>query len=286
MTNIEEAMKKLEEQQIWEAKAKADANIKPEAVSEPETATQPESAEQSEAAEQQEVVETPSTPPAPYASATPEPGRIDEHIISFHHPNSRVSDSFKQFHTMLRNLSEGSTSTLAFTSALAGEGRTTAAVNFAIALASDVPGTVCLVDADLRHPGVHSSLDIHPAQGLADVLTLDVPLESVITQTAVPRLSMISAGNVNGSPSELLRSLKTSRVIAELRERFDYVIFDTSPVLRYPDTILLASHVDGIVMVIKAGKTKRKQVTRALELLAHAGVMGFVLNQASADLAK
>lgn len=244
MTNIEQAMKKLEEQR--------------------------------------RTGESQAAAVTPYVIAPVEKPRVDERIVSYHRPDSSLTETFKQFHTLIRNLSRESSATLAFASALHGEGRTTAAVNFAVALASDVQGQVCLVDADLRRPGVHKALDLRPPHGLADVLATDLPLSSVILPTAVPRLSVICAGVARGSPSELLRSAKMARVVAELRERFDYTVFDTAPVLPVADTIHLASYVDGVILVIEAGSTKRRHVTRALELLANASVMGFVLNKAPA----
>ena len=256
MSNIENAMKKLEE--LRRAQETQDALSKDLAPGVP--------------AEQ-----------VAYVVAPPDAAKVDERIVSFHEPNSLLTESFKQFHSVIRNLAQQSSATLAFASALHGEGRTTAAVNFAVALASDIQGTVCLVDADLRRPGVHKSLDVRVSRGLADVLALDVPLSDVIVPTSVQRLSVVCAGNSSANPSELLRSAKFARIVAELRERFDYTIFDTTPVLPVADTIHLASQVDGIIMVIEAGKTKRASVKRAIELLSHGAVMGFVLNKGSAE---
>ena len=299
MTNIEEAMKKqaeLRRRQAEEAAptgadAQAEAPPGPRAAPKPQAPPAP--AEPSAAVAElhadvaiEPIVQTELAvkPATTYEPASATSARIDERIVSFHHPESQASENFKQFHTLLRTLSEESTATVAFASATRGEGRTTAAVNFAVALAADAPGSVCIVDADLRHPGVHKALGMRPPLGLADVLGKDIPLDTAIVPTAVPRLSLLAAGNSGGSPSELLRSLRLGKVIDELRERFDYTVFDTAPVLPVADTILLASHMDGLVMVVRAGKTKRKHVVRAMELLGHASMMGFVLNQANESI--
>ena len=208
---------------------------------------------------------------------------VDERVVAYHQPGTALTENFKQFNTVVRAMTQGAASTLAFTSASKGEGKSVVALNFAVALAYDCEGPVCVVDADLRSPSLHRLMGMRNTHGIADVLEGKLAVEDAPIPTPIEKLFLIPAGNIPTNPSELFGSRRAAQVIGELRSRFDYVIFDTASVLPAADTIHLASHLDGVVIVIQAGSTRRKQAERAVELLGHTNVLGFILNKSERE---
>jgi len=225
----------------------------------------------------------------PVKLATPQPARpaatsmrIDDRIAAFHRPDTVFTENLK--HTVIRAVSRGSASTLAFTSAEKGEGKSVVALNFAVAFAYDCEGTVCVIDGDLRNPSIHKLLGIENGPGLSEMLSGAAPMDgSLALATPLERLFVVTAGKTPPNPSELFGSNRAPQVIAALRSRFDYLIFDSAPVLPVADTIHLASHLEGVVMVVAAARTKRKQVSRAVDLLGPANILGFILNKIERD---
>jgi succinoglycan biosynthesis transport protein ExoP len=165
------------------------------------------------------------------------------------------------------------------TSAMAGEGKTTTAANLAIVLAQ-TGNSVVLVDADLRRPRVHRVFGIDGVLGLTNNLvgeSIDMTLHSY-----APELSLIVSGVVPPNPSEMLSGKRMGGFIAELKSRFDYVVIDSAPTLAVSDAVALSQHVDGVLMVVQAGRTTAPQLHRALATLEQvsAPLLGLVLNRA------
>jgi receptor protein-tyrosine kinase len=209
-------------------------------------------------------------------------GAVDEHIVSFHYPRSGLTENFKQIQLVVQNmLPEGTNRMLMFTSSFAGEGKTTASLNLAAAIAQDPSKRVIVVDADMREPKVHALLGMRVRQGFGDLLTTDAPTSTVITTTAVPGLKAILCGELPPNPAELVASERAREVFAELKQDFDYIIVDTPPVLPVVDTIHMAAFADGVLLIVEAARTSRRKVQRAVQLLndAHASVLGFLLNK-------
>ena len=167
---------------------------------------------------------------------------------------------------------------LVITSAKAAEGKSTTAVNLALSLAQS-GHRVAIVDADLREPALSKQLKIKAARGLTDVLTGDATLDTAM-HTYRPTLDVLFAGPVPPNPSEMLGSQKMSSIIEELVERYEYVIFDAPPVLPVTDAVVLATQVDGAVMVVRQGRTSRAAAADAARRLnaVNANLVGFVLN--------
>ncbi|HUS59284.1 MAG TPA: CpsD/CapB family tyrosine-protein kinase [Planctomycetota bacterium] len=208
--------------------------------------------------------------------------RIDDRIAAFHRPGTAFTENLK--HTVIRAVARGSAATLGFTSAEKGEGKSIVALNFAVAFAYDCEGTVCVVDGDLRNPTIHKLVGVSNGTGFSEMLDGSAPADGThALPTPLERLFILTAGKIPTNPSELLGSKRAAQVIAELRSRFDYLIFDTAPVLPAADTIHLASHLEGVVVVVEAGRTKRKQVARAVDLLSGANILGFILNKIERD---
>jgi len=209
---------------------------------------------------------------------------ISEHIVAFHHPRAAPAESFRQLRIVIHNLARDQfLKTIGFTSSVRGEGSSTTALNFAVALAQDLEQDILVVDADLQQPSQHSLLGLGSSRGLVDLLTQDVNLDSAIHPTAVPRLFLLAAGLPPGNPTELFNSPQLPEIFGQLRERFEYVIVDSTPILAGGDTVYLSEHLDGLILVVEAGRTNRKYPAQALELLGKANLLGLVLNKVTAS---
>jgi capsular exopolysaccharide synthesis family protein len=165
-------------------------------------------------------------------------------------------------------------------SASAGEGKTTVALNLASVLAQG--GRTCLVEGDLRRPMIESALEINPRAGLTEVLGGKQSLEEALTTVAtVPGLSVLPIRDVPSNPADLLAGNKTKALIATLRERFDHIVIDSPPLLSFSDARNWASLSDAVILVSRYGRTTRRAIRRSAELLAGTGapLLGVVLNE-------
>ncbi len=206
--------------------------------------------------------------------------QVDPHIVAYHHPHSHLTESFRRVKAMLRGVAGTERlRTVAITSAGKGEGKSTTALNLAIAMAQDFDTRVCIVDADLRRPRLHRLLGFTPRRGLSDVLGGDALPEDVLITDAVPRLVVLPGGRSSRTPSEMLGSPRMRQLVEELKSRFDFILFDTPPVLTVADAILLGPMTDGVILVIQAGKVRKRPIERAVELLHNSRILGFVLNR-------
>jgi protein-tyrosine kinase len=166
-------------------------------------------------------------------------------------------------------------------SAVAGEGKTLTASNLALTLSESYQRNVLLVDADLRRPSVHAVFKVKGSPGLAEGL-MSVEDRKLPLHVISPRLTILPAGTPSSDPMAGLTSTRMRYLIDEAREAFDWVIIDTPPVGLLTDANLLASMVDGVVMVVKAGSTPYGLVRRAVDAIGAPRVLGVVLNRATA----
>ena len=155
-------------------------------------------------------------------------------------------------------------------SALPGEGKSTTACNLALALAEGGQ-KVALVEGDLRRPRVAQYLGLVDAVGLTTVLVGRVELAHAMQETQFPGLSVLSSGKTPPNPAELLQSRAMAALIADLRAEYDVVLIDAPPLLPVTDAALIASVVDGAVLVVRHGKTSAEQVRGAVERLEGVG---------------
>lgn len=199
-------------------------------------------------------------------------------LASFETDRSAVADAYRELRINLRFLEVADgPRVLLIASCGPDDGRTTTAVNLALALA-EANHTVAIVDADLRRPLVGSYLELPGEVGFSTVLAGEVPLGEALQATHFPRLTALTSGAVPANPTELLESPATSDVLGELSRQFDYVIVD-SPSLLVTDAALLAARSQGVLVVARFGKTTRKQLAEAIHRLTRAGgpLLGAVL---------
>jgi capsular exopolysaccharide synthesis family protein len=199
-------------------------------------------------------------------------------VLTLTDPRSQAAEAFRLLRYRLEILQEGGVKALAFTSAGSREGRTTVAVNTALSLGRGGRNRVALVDADLRHPSVHTLLGLRPREGLCDVVAGRAALGGCLWQFGQDELFVLPAGNVPDDLGATLHDPRLGELLAELRERFDYVLVDAPPVLRLADVPTLCRDLDGVLMVVRAGSTSIDLVGAAVDALCGVTVHGVVLN--------
>lgn len=202
-------------------------------------------------------------------------------FASSHMPHD-FGEAFRSLRTALTAQYAGTgTKIMVVTSAQPLEGKTTTAVNIAMALAYG-SSRVLLIDADMRRPGLHRPLRLTNERGLAQVLVGQMRIRDVIQRTVDPNLLAITAGRTPPNPSELLSSERMKTLIENLAHGpFDWIIIDTPPVLAVTDAVILAPVVDGLTFVIGAEMTRRRLAERALDTImqAHPRHCAVVLNK-------
>ncbi len=225
------------------------------------------------------------------------------HLVALFDPQSPLAEGYRSLRTNIQFAGgmQGNR-VLAFVSAGAQEGKSTSAVNLAIALAQDGK-RVLLVDADLRKPTIHERLGLEQAPGLSEVIlgTVAYPeairtvtdlmlgklgVDQVINAPGIDNLNILPSGKRPDNPAEFMNSPRLTELIDSVRKEYDIVIFDCPPILPVTDGVTLGSKVDGVVMVYQVGKVGRNALKRAKSLLenAHASLIGIVLSNVSAEL--
>jgi len=205
--------------------------------------------------------------------------------ISLLQPDSYVAEQFRALRGRIDAVEtpERRIRTLAITSSLPGEGKTTASINLALVTALSVGRRVLLIDCDLRRPRVHSALGLRPKAGLAEVLNGEVTFEEAVVRAEGADLDVLAVRDRPVNPSELLGAPSMRDLIAAVGKRYDRVILDTPAALGLPDAKAVGDQCDALVMVVRADKTPQEDVQSVLEILGRSRVIGVVLNGTSVD---
>ena len=193
------------------------------------------------------------------------------------------TDAIKILSTqVLQRMEENHWGSIAVTSPRADMGATTIALNLGLSIAREIEYTVLVVDANLRHPGVHSYFGIKPNYGLSDYLSDDVELSDILVNPkGISHFVMLPAGKPSAMSSELLKSPKMCNLVEELKSRYPkrIIIFDLPPVLETADALSFMPCVDAALLVLEDDETKEADLTRTVELLSVTNIIGTVLNK-------
>lgn len=198
-----------------------------------------------------------------------------------------VVEAYKTIRTNLMFLlSQNNGKVIAFSSANAGEGKSTTSVNVAIAL-SQLGGKVLVIDADMRRSSIHKKLHLDNQVGLANVLASLADCESAI-KSVNENLDIMTSGSIPPNPSELLGTEKFDALLAQLKEVYNYIVIDTPPINVVSDALIVAPKTDGLVLVVRDAYTPHDTIHRAIDAAEFANIklLGTILNGADAKTAR
>jgi capsular exopolysaccharide synthesis family protein len=201
-------------------------------------------------------------------------------LITHADPRSPVAEAYRSMRTNLAFArAQQSPQAIVVASPGPADGKSTTVANLAITFAQQGQRTL-LIDADLRRAVLDKAFDIPRSPGLTEAIVGEAALGDVIHDTSVPNLSIIASGRFPPNPAELLGSSRMQEILHEAKARFDVVLLDSPPLLAVTDAAVLATMVDGVVLVIRTERTKREGVRRALGHVrsVRGRLLGVVLN--------
>ncbi len=212
------------------------------------------------------------------------PSQAQSRLVALREPRSPAAEAYRTLRTNIQFSSlDRPIRTILATSTAPGEGKSTAIANLAVTLAQ-AEKRVILVDCDLRRPALHTLFDVPNNEGLTS-LVLQEGSNLPLQPTSVPSLQLLTSGPLPPRPADILGSCRMEAVIAILVEHADIVLFDTPPVTAVTDAAVLATKVDGVLLVFRSGNTKHGRAREARELLekVNAHILGVVLTDVRAE---
>lgn len=209
--------------------------------------------------------------------------QANSELLIYADSRSSLAEAYRQLRTSILLSSAGhAPKSLLITSSLPSEGKTTTATNTAISLAQ-TGAKVLIIDADMRRPRLHSVFNIENGDGLSTILSTELSEQEilkVIKHDEGTKLNMLTSGPIPPNPAELIGSEQMANLLKLLQSHFTHVVVDSPPITSFTDGVLIASMVDGVILVVHAGKSSRQVVRRARQLLQDVGakIFGVVLN--------
>jgi capsular exopolysaccharide synthesis family protein len=206
-------------------------------------------------------------------------GHMSPLLVAALAPHAPIAEQYRTLRTRIMLGEDGTPRRVVLVSSPgAGDGKSITATNLALTMAQEFNRKIVLVDADLRQPGTHHLLGLPQTPGLSEVLDGSVSLEEALVELPEFNLWVLPAGVAPERPAELLGSLAMRRALDALRTRFDRVVLDMPPAVPLADVGVLAPHVDGVLLIVRAGVTTKPQIERALATFDPHRLMGLVLN--------
>ena len=205
---------------------------------------------------------------------------MDKTVIAMHLPRSRPSEAYRTVRTAVCFSAVGSQHrVIQVTSPAAGDGKSTLTANFAVSLAQSGKSTI-LVESDFRRPKVHKLMGVNNDTGVVNVLRGDAEISDAIQTTELENFDVMPCGSRPKNPSELITGPEYEHLLEALREKYEYVIIDSPPVLVVTDPCSVAPRTDGVLLCIRLGRHTREFGRRALEQLRDVGanITGLVVN--------
>jgi tyrosine-protein kinase Etk/Wzc len=207
--------------------------------------------------------------------------QVQARLITNYSPKSSTAEAFRILRTNIISRKKNSDcTTLLITSSGPKEGKSTIQANMATALAQ-MDAKVILVDLDLRRPMVHTILGFEKETGMSDFLMdKTTKIEDIIKPTNIKNLDIITSGIIPPNPSELLASKRMDDALRDLKEKYDYILFDSPPVIAVTDSMVMANKVDLLILAIRVDQADKNVVRRTKELLENikVDITGVVIN--------
>lgn len=196
-------------------------------------------------------------------------------------PQSAGADRFRYLRMRLQDLRQiAKLQSLVITSPIPEDGKSTLAMCLATALAEGGKRSTLLIEADLHHPTLGSSLGLRPARGLAECLESEFDALSEIRKIEPLGWYLLHAGKAKGNPTELLQSDALSALMQRVSPHFDWIVIDSPPALPLTDAFSLSRQVDATLLVARADRTPREAIEETLKLIGRKHVVGIILNGA------
>lgn len=196
--------------------------------------------------------------------------------------NGKSGDLYQNLKiNLLNRYPNGSIKTIMFVGTTHGVGTSTTAVNFAKTMARNCGLSVLLLDVNLRTPVIHDLFRIDHAPGLVEFLTSREEPKAPFVKSEANNLSVLPCGKNFSAIAALFESKRFDQFLKVVREQFDYVVLDCPPLPAFPETRVICTKVDGVIMVVESGKTREKVALRVKKELEEAGanILGLVLNK-------
>jgi capsular exopolysaccharide synthesis family protein len=209
-------------------------------------------------------------------------------LVTLTDPRSQAAEAYRTLRTNLTFAAlDNPLETLVVTSAAPDEDKSKILANLAVTMAQSERRTI-LVEADLRRPGLREIFGIDSERGLTSMIVEDTALDNPpLVETGIENLWLLPSGPLPPNPADLLGSQRMEQAIGALKTRADVVLFDAPPVASVTDAVVLGTKVDGALLIVSAGRTRREHIERAKELLerVHVRIVGTVLNNAPRGIA-
>ncbi|MAT39967.1 MAG: hypothetical protein CL946_10230, partial [Ectothiorhodospiraceae bacterium] len=210
----------------------------------------------------------------------------EDSLIVQSSPQSPPSEAYRTMRTAIENTlaMNGKSMVVLLSSPAPKEGKSTAIANLAVS-AANLGKRVLLIDADLRRPVQHNIFELDREPGLSDCLTGGVPVNQAVKKTNIPRLHVVTSGHIPSHPSELLGSTQMEKFLNLIRQYYDFILLDSPPIIAMADTLVIAKHTDGVVLVVSADQTKTMGLVKAKQLIEanNANFIGAVVNRFNAN---
>jgi exopolysaccharide/PEP-CTERM locus tyrosine autokinase len=210
---------------------------------------------------------------------------MSELLVTCGHDGNREANLATEQYKMLRSqllfpVERSAPRTILVTSAIPGEGKSVVAGNLAVSIALRKQEHALLIECDLRRPSLCNIFGLSNCTGLSDYLHEEVELSNILCKTAIEKLTLLPAGRLTGNPHELITSKRMMELLKEVRNRYEdrYIILDSPPAQVAAETRVLSQFVDGIVLVVRCGKSSRKVIQESLKQLEEDKLFGVVLN--------
>ena len=204
---------------------------------------------------------------------------IKPELITMTEPDSIISEAYRALRTNVQFIStDRDIKVIVLTSPSPQEGKTSVAISLAVTICQS-DKKVLLIDADLRNPSLHRNFELDNKTGLSDLLLKDEPLEKLVKSIAVKGLHILTSGPKALTPSELLGSEKMRNFAAVARAKYDFVIFDSPPLLPVTDAAILSKITDGVIIVVRSRRTVIDAIKRVKTILQNlkVNILGVVI---------